>query len=570
VLVKDEAIIKRPRRTLVVLLLLTVAPFAATCPRGGDSSNTALEEKNRIAANNNRPPGSGEPVLPSVFLDTTYARPSGKTITVRNGGDFQAALDAASPGDQIVLEAGAEFQGNFRLPRKEGKSDRWIVIRSSATDSSLPQGKRVSPLQKELMPKLLSPNSSPVIKTAPAANHFRFIGIEFSIAPSVKRMSAIISLGDDRQSSLDSIPHDLIFDRCFIHGTPSATVRRGFALNSARTSVIDSYVSDCHEVGADSQAICGWAGPGPYKIVNNYLEGAGENLMFGGADAKIEGLVPSDIEIRRNHFSKPLSWMRGHPDYAGISWTVKNLLELKNARRALIDGNLFEYNWKAAQTGYAILFKSANSSGRATWSVTEDVTFTNNIVRHTAAAINILGRDYQDPSGQVKRILISNNLFYGIDKQKWGGDGAFLKITDTDFVTIDHNTVFQTGNIITAYGKPNSNFTFTNNLIQHNRYGVKGDSAAVGNETLERYFPGLVLKKNVIAGGRGSNYPADNHYPAASEVAVVNQAQGEIRLTDLPSSGKTGTDGNAIGCDLVALKRAGVQLQNAYGITEER
>jgi hypothetical protein len=517
--------------------------------------------------------GAEKPALPEVFLETKHIPPTGRTITVAAGDDFQDALDAARPGDEIVLEAGAVFTDNFVLRNKGPREDaRWITIRSSQMDGLLPPpGVRVSPADAAAMPRVLSKNAGPVIKTSAGAHHYRFIGIEFSITNSVSRISSLITLGDDGQTSLDAIPHDIIFDRCYIHGTPTANVRRGITLNSARTSVVDSYISDCHERGADSQAICGWAGPGPFKIVNNYLEGAGENILFGGADSKIEGLIPSDIEIRRNHFFKPLSWKKGHPEYAGVAWTVKNLLELKNARRVLIDGNLFEHNWHDAQVGYAILFKSANSSGKAPWSVTEDVTFTNNIVRHTAAGINILGRDYQDPSEQVKRILIRNNLFYGIEKSKWGGDGAFMKITDTAFVTVDHNTIIQTGNIITAYGQPSSNFTFTNNMIEHNRYGVKGDSEPIGNGTMERYFPALVFKKNVIAGGRSSNYPADNYFlPASASARSMNQAQGEIRFTDLPSSGKTGTDGKAIGCDLEALKRAGVHFEDAYGITEER
>jgi hypothetical protein len=407
------------------------------------------------------------------------------------------------------------------------------------------------------MPKLLSPNSSSVLKTSPGAHHYRFIGIEFSIADSVNRISALISLGDDDQASLDSIPHDIIFDRCFIHGSETANIRRGIALNSARTSVIDSHISDFHAQGADSQAICGWTGPGPFKIVNNYLEGAGENLMFGGGDARIEGLVPSDIEIRRNHFSKPLSWKRGHPEFAGIAWTVKNLLELKNARRVLIDGNLFEHNWKAAQTGYSILFKSANSTGRATWSVTEDVTFTNNILRHVAAGINILGRDYQDPSEQVKRIVIRNNLFYGIDRGKWGGDGAFLKITDTAHVTADHNTVLQTGNILNPYGQPSTDFTFTNNLVVHNKYGVKGSGTRIGKESLEKYFTDPVFKKNAIIGGRSASYPADNFFPATLEdVRFTDPTNGEYRLLASSPYKTAGTDGRALGCDMGALKTA--------------
>src|SRR5690606_23447694 len=98
---------------------------------------------------------------------------------------------------------------------------------------------------------------------------------------------------------------------------------------------------DFMEVGNDSQAIAGWNGPGPFKIVNNYLEGAGENIMFGGATPRIEGLVPADIVIRGNHFHKPLRWRIGDPSYEGIPWSVKNLFELKNARRVVIDGNIF-------------------------------------------------------------------------------------------------------------------------------------------------------------------------------------------------------------------------------------
>ncbi|HET9531513.1 MAG TPA: hypothetical protein VFQ92_14240, partial [Blastocatellia bacterium] len=240
------------RKTIVALGLLT---GIALCVAIGTSGNGDLSDSLTKPDQDTRATrGSNlrEPVLPEVILETKYERPAGKVITLRRGGDFQAALNTARPGDQIVLEAGAEFQGNFKLPRKEG--NRWIVIRSSAPDSSMPEGVRVSPSQSKLMPKLLSPNSSPVIRTSPGAHHYRFIGIELSIADSVSRISSLISLGDDDQTSLDSIPHDIIFDRCFIHGSATASLRRGIALNSARTSVIDSYISDCHERGADSQA----------------------------------------------------------------------------------------------------------------------------------------------------------------------------------------------------------------------------------------------------------------------------------------------------------------------------
>ena len=58
------------------------------------------------------------PELPRVFLDTTLVPPTGKTIAVAGGGDVQAALNAAQPGDVITLAAGATFTGSFTLPNK--------------------------------------------------------------------------------------------------------------------------------------------------------------------------------------------------------------------------------------------------------------------------------------------------------------------------------------------------------------------------------------------------------------------------------------------------------------------
>ncbi|MGH9939253.1 MAG: hypothetical protein ACREAM_23670, partial [Blastocatellia bacterium] len=262
----------------------------------------------------------GEPELPRVYLDTSYTTPSGRAIAVDAGGDFQSALNRAKPGDIITLQAGATFTGNFTLPKKPGggANNQWIVIRSSAAGDKLPSpGTRVTPAHSSAMPKIISPNAEPAIRAASGAHHYRFVGLEIGVKSGVKIIYNIVDFGAE-QTSLSQVPHNLIIDRCYIHGNPSDNARRGVALNSASTAVIDSHISDCHEVGADSQAICGWNGPGPFKIVNNYLEGAGENVMFGGADPSIQNLIPSDIEFKRNHLAKPLKWKVGHPSYAGI------------------------------------------------------------------------------------------------------------------------------------------------------------------------------------------------------------------------------------------------------------
>lgn len=596
----------------------------------------------------------------------THIQPTdSKTISVRHDEDLQAALDAAVAGDVIILEAGAAFTGNFLLRNKERSN--WITIRSSAEDTDLPLlDTRVNLSHVNLLPKIISPNSEPALRTEAGAHHYRLIGLEFTIAPDVMSNSGIIRLGEGNEEDVGMLPHDVIIDRCYVHGQAMADVTRGIALNSARTEIINSRISDIHGLGFDTQAIGGWNGSGPYTIINNYLEAAGENVMIGGADPKIPDLVPTDIEFRRNHCAKPLSWRDGIlsrpegllalgssasgslianttyyyrvsararagystvatsaasqeiavtlgpdqtsanivwnptdrateynvyrtsdepastarrwasnkttlPDFtdsgeaasldsappeSATRWSVKNLFELKSARRVVIDGNLFENNWVESQTGFAILFTVRNQGGGAAWSVIEDVSFTNNVVRHSAAGVNLLGRDNNHPSEQLKRVEISNNLFDDVGGSQWGGSGRFLQITETVDVKVDHNTVFQTGNIITAYGVPNQGFTFTNNIAPHNEFGIIGDGSSVGKLTLEHYFPAHSLKKNVIVGGRSDRYPKKNFHPASlDEVGFIDPAAGNYRLAENSPYKQAGTKQRDVGADFGRLER---------------
>jgi uncharacterized protein (TIGR03437 family) len=497
---------------------------------------------------------AAQPELPRILIDTTYTPPAGATIVVRAGGDLQAALNRAQPGEVIALEAGATFRGNFTLPRKTG--DGWIVIRGTADGSLPPPGTRVTPAHAALMPKIVSPNSEPAIATAPGAHHYRLIGLEVTLAPGAPRIYSLLELGSVSQT-LAEAPHHLILDRMYIHGSPTQTVRRAVALNTAHTAIIDSYLSDCHEFGADSQAIGGWNGPGPFKIVNNYLEGAGENFILGGADPSIPNLVPSDVEFRRNHCFKPLSWRVGEPSYAGQRWSVKNLFELKNAQRVLIDGNIFENNWQDAQTGYAILFTVRNQDGTAPWSTVQDVTFTNNIVRHAGGGFNIHGQDDNFLSQPSRRFRIANNLFEDIDGRRWGGSGTFLLSGAVADLQVDHNTILQSGNLVVADRGISARFTFTNNIGPHNEYGIYGDARGSGNAGINYYFPDGVIRKNVIAGADANSYPADNFYPASlSQVGFEGPALGDYRLSPSSPFKNAGTDRRDPGCDFEALNRA--------------
>lgn len=308
---------------------------------------------------------------------------------------------------------------------------------------------------------------------------------------------------------------------------------------------MDSYFSDFKMISEDSQAIIGWSGPGPYLIRNNYLEAAGENVMFGGGDPSIPDLVPADIEIRGNQFSRPTAWQAEQPDYKGTHWSIKNLFELKNARRVLVDGNLFEYNWPQSQNGFAILFTVRNQDGKAPWSVVEDITFSNNIVRHVASAINILGQDDNHPSQRTRRIMIRNNLFEDIGGQ-WG-DGDLLQMLDgAEAVTIEHNTALQSGRILNLEGRPHVGFTFRNNIVRENEYGIVGTDTGPGQATLERYFIDPQLRGNLFIGATSEKYPAGNDFSPSLEAAgLTDPAQAKFRVQT--------SNGNYAGVDIVEL-----------------
>jgi hypothetical protein len=457
-----------------------------------------------------------------------------------------------------VLQAGAKYVGPFTLPLKTGAE--YITIQSSRAGELL-EGVRVSPSQSALFAKIVTSSVEPAVKTAVGSHHFRFIGIEFATENAATLSYGIVWLGDGAtsgpQNTIAKVPHNLIIDRCYVHGLPIQNVQRGIALNSAETSILNSYISEIHWAGNDTQALGGWNGPGPFHIINNYLEAAGENILFGGATPAIQNLIPSDIEIRRNHLFKPLAWQIGHPTYAGTPWTVKNLLEFKSGRRIVVEGNVLENNWAQAQTGFAVLFTVGNDSGA--WAQVEDVQFTNNIVRHVASGVNMRGADVSPGSG-LRRLTIRNNLFE--DVGAFSGEGKLFQILRGPIdVTIDHNTAFHTGSTIIFDGAVAENFTYTNNIAQHNAYGVFGNGGSIGTAALNKYSVGWSFKRNIIAeppqGIDPSQYPPDNYFPPSiDDLKFANRTESDYELAAGSRFKRKAIDGSDIGCDFAALSKA--------------
>jgi hypothetical protein len=418
--------------------------------------------------------------LPLVYLDTTWNPPTGGTTwAVHTSPQLSQALANSVPGDIIVLDAGVTYNGYFQLPAKSNPNNKWIYIMSSGL-SNLPAGTRVSPASVPNMATIVTPGVAADFQVNGGANHWRLAGLELKSAstqgcqlthtPPINCFSYFL-VGS--QANPTPLPDSITIDRCYIHGSPTIDIQTAVQATASNYAVVDSYISDIHMSGFDTQTIASNSSPGPFKIVNNYLSAAGENIMFGGAGGWNNPYIPSDIQIQYNYLFKPLSWAvsgTGGTLAPGNQWVEKNALELKNARRVLFDNNVIQNVWAAGQNGFAIVLtvRTTQSGDNA---VVNDITITNNILNNVAAGVNALAEDdlcgasggypnCHNPGSQ-DRWNISNNLILFYDPKLPGGGRNVALAMSGGINRLNNNTpgtirdiVFQHNTSVSASSTP--------------------------------------------------------------------------------------------------------------------
>jgi hypothetical protein len=179
------------------------------------------------------------------------------------------------------------------------------------------------------------------------------------------------------------------------------------------------------------------------------------------------------------------------PAYAGTAWTVKNLLELKNARRVRIEGNVFEGSWVQSQIGFAIVLTVRNQDGRAPWSVVEDVIFANNVVRGATSGINILGRGPQpsqpaDPTHRDPQQRVRRHRRTTLGRATAGSSRSSTARRRSSSTTTQPCTSARS---LPPRDRPHRGFVFTDNIVAHNTYGITGTNAGTGSQALDALFP---------------------------------------------------------------------------------
>jgi hypothetical protein len=529
----------------------------------------------------------------------------GKQIRVSAKSDLAAAIEGAKCGDTLLLPAGASFDVTA-LPSRKCDDQHYITVRTDAPDSKLPpEGTRISPAWAGVAtlpgrPPFAQPSGGPakllatlVVRRASGAtvgDHVRFIGIEWTTPPDAN-ISRIVAA--------EQTDH-VIFDRNWFHAADGAEVGHGVGIihGSHMIAVINSYVSGLNciaRVGkcTDATGIGGGGGDEPIstlKIYNNFVEAAGENIMFGGSAATI---VPADIEIRRNHLFRPMLWKEGEPGYtptaSGKPYIVKNNFELKSAIRLLFEANLLENTWGGfSQTGFSILLTPKNQANGCPVCRVNDITIRFNRIRNVAGVLQIANALSKTGGAATDggRYSIHDLFADDLHDKDYKGGGPFLILVSTGppvhDIQIDHVTAFVKSVLLSILndGPKLPNFTLTNSVFSVGDRRQPVASAGGGPEScasktqalgaeavLQACFDPYKLDKNLIITGRGS-FPKGNINVGSAEAAGIrdfkNGVSKDPRLCHAKGPGcpkvspgaGAASDGRDLGADIDAVEAA--------------
>ncbi len=601
------------------------ARTATVSAAAASSSSTMPTSENAYCAKGDIWTGAssdGPAELPQgcVYTGLDGSPSPGKVTFVGAGGDVVRAVRAASCGDTISLQQGATFTLNSpSFPSKNCDSTHWITIRTSAADSALPAaGVRINPSYAGVpslsgRPSFTGPNRNVMarllVSSSPIqlGDHYRLIGLEITRLVKGAWYNSLVQFAGSH----------IILDRNWIHGdaTSDTTHLVQTGAGSDHVAIVNSYLTDAHckassSICADAQA---WSdgGHGTFmKAYNNFMEAAGQSILFGGAIAEV---ITSDVEIRLNHMFKPLTWNPLDKNFFGTKFTVKNNLELKEGERILVEGNVLENTWGGfTQTGANILMTPKNQSGGNGRNLcpicaVSNVTLRYNYVAHGSQGLQIAnGRsDNGGWSMGGHNYSIHDMVFDGMQYAECYQCGNFLTVLSSAYVsnapppaaevmhdvTLNHITIVNTGflagnttatGFLTMNGPPAGNKSatprvdnihWTNSIVDAGTVGALptgggSQNCSVGANTIAAMVTACWAGASSFSGNllvtdhtrSALVLPSGNFTTSSwSNVGFVNFNGGDGGNYQLQQSSRyslAATDGKAIGADIGAVNSA--------------
>lgn len=471
----------------------------------------------------------------------------GKTcsVTVPDGltiaSDITSALAAARGGSVVCVMAGGTYN-IYRYPSRAAGDTGWVVLRT--TGALPPEGSRITPASVPALATVRTVNADCAAQTTPGTHGYYTAGIRFTTTGTITYQILCLGWSGPEQDTMAEVPQRFVFSRVIVDGA-STQIQRCISLNSGSTAIVDSWLMNCHIKGFEGQGIGSWNSPGSWLIRNNYIENAGINILIGGSTPSIAGLRTMDVTVQRNHIIKPLAW--GPPGTGLGPWTEKNLLEMKNAGRVLIEGNVLENSWTDAQTGFGVLFKSSNDQGNCDWCQTTDITYRRNMLRGAETGIGITaGENYcrrmnpfvagwcivpgNDPP-PTSRVHVYDNVFEDLGNTGWGAKGFYFapvhQTAGMPGIVIERNVTAQGAGKLVAHGlavDPPSlvGGVFRDNVLSHGAYAIVSDGIGFGVTALNGGAPNAVWSGMCFV--KLPNHTDTRPFPAGT--TVVNAESG--------------------------------------------
>lgn len=537
--------------------------------------------------------------------NTGYVTPASTVSFVDQGSiaanttKLQQLIDqaaAAAPGaitapHRIQIPAGSQFN---RIRLKKNFSGREIYLENSNM-AALPVGSpanqcgtsaanRAKLAHTANMPQMVAPTSfEPAIDCELGAGNYRLVGLfgKFAAGLAGTAYNGIIFTSQYDAAGYQYEPtdpakycHHLVFDRCVLDADGSnmqLNAVRGIFGNGHHIALIDSTITGVKAAGQDAQGFGMTAGPGPYKFVNSFLEGAGEAMMFGGGTINVPGEMPQDILFWGCHF-----YLR--PTWQNVGLTVKNVFEFKIAGRALVYGCVWD-GWFHEDQDFSVSIKTVlqnpGASNRSVYS--HDLTFSRCKNKDCGAGVNIAF----DPENGVNvglgttRVQFYDSLIQG-SRARVGDDGRAVQTAEgiIDLV-FDHCTIA---------ADRNKGIYLTSVIAGNNDYLMKGfklrncvvtggdatagtfpeaiasaDGLGVGTQALNGHTQGdYQILNTILQPANPALYPAGNGIQCIGGLANVKYVNypTDLRLAADSPGHLAGSDGKDMGADFNALNAA--------------
>jgi hypothetical protein len=291
---------------------------------------------------------------------------------------------------------------------------------------------------------------------------------------------------------------------------------------------------------------------------------------------------------------KPPTWKKGSPNFVGgrdgHPFIVKNLFELKNAQRVLLEGNILDYSWGGfSQVGFGILLTPKNQAGadgtnQCPACLVTDITIRRNLMRHTAGGMQ-MGNGLSGTGGAPRdgqRYSIHDVIFEDINGQAYAGLGLFAQVSTgpgapvLQNVKIDHITALSLRTLFaftdnTVVNRKMSNFSFTNSITNAGQYpfitaqGGSQDCSyqVIGEAMLNSCFSSYEFNHNALIASPkawpASIWPDQNFFPSSTTTvsfsSLLAQLSGYLLQSSSPYK-NAGTDGKDLGADVNAVLTA--------------